>query len=309
MSKTLFDRYPKTTLLIIWVVLGVVALACLEWGAKQFGLGEVVVYGAHPIHGYRPLPNQDLQRFGGSRIKFNNLALRADQNWDARTDDKILFLGDSVTYGGSYIDNNELFSELAVKNLPLKAGNAGVNGWGVLNVHALVKELEFLPANTYVSMFPEGDFYRGLTRLGGQPYWTKKADYALEELFFYGLYKLYLRKSPGLNYAALNDDEKSRLVNLAARQLKEMDDFLKSKGFKHIVVITPSRSQALLGHPKDSLVEQALKSHQLDAIYLLDKMQTIQAKDEWFHDEIHLTKEGHAQWGKWLKQELESTPS
>ena len=111
-------------------------------------LGHVVVYNASPITGYRAKPNQTVNRRGVT-VAINNEGLRADPLWASTAFDKrILFLGDSVTYGGSYINNNELFSYQALKNSNYIAGNAGVNGWGVLNIHALVCELKYLPAKT-----------------------------------------------------------------------------------------------------------------------------------------------------------------
>ena len=81
------------------------------------GLGKPVLYQADLRYGYRPQPNKEYQRYYGAKIKLNNLSLRTNEDWDIKKDNKILFLGDSVTYGGSYIDNTELFSNLAAKGL------------------------------------------------------------------------------------------------------------------------------------------------------------------------------------------------
>ena len=99
---------------------------------KFLGLGKPVIYDSNPIYGYRPLPDRDYKRFWGKTISFNNLSLRSEVDWDNNIQNKILFLGDSVTYGGSYISNLELFSYLSVKELKnyFISGNAGVNAWG-----------------------------------------------------------------------------------------------------------------------------------------------------------------------------------
>lgn len=301
MKANLFERFPRLTLAIILGLFALAGVWLLEQAAKHYGLGKVVVYQSNPIYGYRPMANQKTQRFNQAQIEINNLGLRANQDWDmAPSSNRVLFIGDSVTFGGSYISNEELFSEQAVKGLSLEAGNAGVNGWGVMNVHALVKELEFTPAQTYVTVLPEGDFYRGLNRLGGQPYWTKQPKWALEELFYYGLYKLYLRKTPGLNYAALKEHEQEILVDIAARHLKDLDDFLSARGFSHHVFITPSLSQAKGEAPIDKRVQKALAKHEVKATYLLDNMRGLDPTP-FYHDVIHLTPQGHAQWGQWIQ--------
>ena len=144
------------------------------------GLGGPVLYDSSPIYGYRPLPGKEYSRFYGETIKFNNLSLRAENDWDDKRENKILFLGDSVTYGGSYIDNKELFSCLAVKDFDdYESGNAGVNGWGVENIYGLVVESNFLPAQIYVTTLPEGDFHRGLTRLQGMPIFNNSPKKAI----------------------------------------------------------------------------------------------------------------------------------
>lgn len=299
---SVFERYPKLTLGFIVLALGCATVLCLEWGARKFGLGDVVVYHSSPVYGYRPNPNQVVTRMGQSQVAINNLGLRASSDWDAKLrTDRVLFVGDSVTYGGSYIDNQDLFSEVATRGTSLIPGNAGVNGWGVLNMHALIKESKFLPAQTYVTLMPEGDFYRGLNRLGGQPYWTKPTKWALEELFFYGLYRVSLSKMPGLG-SVFAEDEQDLVVDIAARHLKEMDDFLKSQGFDHIIVISPARSQALGTQPIDGRVKKYLNQYQLNAHYFLDNLQDDSLDiPSLYYDEIHLSKEGHKLWGEWLQ--------
>ncbi len=290
------------------VVFGILCVSGLELAARQFGLGDVLLYESHPIYGYRVQPNQSIHRFGNAHIKMNNLGLRASQDWDLHSPNhKILFLGDSVTYGGSYIDNQDLFSEVAVRDTHFQAGNAGVNGWGILNIHGLVNELCFMPSLTYVTLVPEGDFYRGLNRFGGQPYWSKKARFALEELFFYGLYKLSLKKSPGFSFAALPIHEQEILVDIAVKHLKEMNDHLEAQGFKHIFMISPSRTQAMKQATIDPIIQKSLAKYDIKTHYLLDNFKDYGGDvDKLFHDEIHLTKEGHQQWGLWIKPLLEA---
>src|SRR5437764_955827 len=90
---------------------GTVCRSCAGGARRRLtGLGRPVLFYEHPSFGYRLKPNQETWRFGGAHFKINNLGLRAESDWDASTGNKVLFLGDSVTYGGNHISNEDLFS-------------------------------------------------------------------------------------------------------------------------------------------------------------------------------------------------------
>jgi len=314
MKKNVFEKYPKLTIAWVLVVFSIAGIVGLEYTARAlFGLGKPVIYSSHPVYGYRPIPNQSVSRRQYDKVIINNLGLRALQNWDIKnTHHKVLFLGDSVTYGGSYVSNEQLFSTLAV--LPFtgyESGNAGVNGWGVNNVFALVKEMHFLPADIYVSVFPEGDFYRGLNRIGGQPFWTRQPHFALEELFHYFIYKIQLRQMPATTFYQLSLSEKNHIANLAVQNLKSLDDYLKSQGKTHLIYISPSRSEALNLQPIDTALKHLLTDSQLKVTYLKDRLDNMPPAviQEYFHDEIHLSIAGHKQWAKMIEPDLKQALS
>ena len=312
MTTTVFERNPKKTLFFSGLFVILIALSILEFTAsKIIGLGKVVVYHSHPIYGYRPIPNQTVSRDQGrTTIHINNLGLRANQDWNENqaNNTRVLFLGDSVTYGGSYIDNHDLFSTLAFKNNPnLQTANAGVNGWGILNIHGLIKNLNFMPAKVYITVVPEGDFYRGLNRIGGQLFWVDKPKWALEELFYYGVHKLSLQKNRELNIALLPKHEQEKTVALAAQALKEYDVYLKKQGHQHYIFITPTLFQVLQQATNDILVQQKLNHNDLNYIYIKDHIPnnlSIEQRKNLFHDSIHLTQAGHQLWANIIGQAI-----
>lgn len=306
---TLFERYPKTTLTALLVILAGVGCFALEWGARTFfGLGNVVLYESHPLYGYRPLPHQTVSRDHHTVVHTNNLGLRAQSDWDlTQPHNKILFLGDSVTYGGSYIANTQLFSHLAAQALPgYEGGNAGVNGWGVSNVSAFITTTHFLPADFYVSVFPEGDFYRGINRIGGQPLWTTTPRYALEELLHYGFYQLQLRKNPPSQHYTAAHPDAITIVTRAVQDLKALDDYLQSQGKKHFIYITPSRDQVLNQAEKDPVVASLLAQYHIPVTYIGDRLPAVseQEKTTWFYDLIHLSSTGHQVWADIIAADL-----
>jgi len=308
MKKNLFERHPKTTLLVLIILFGVSALFLLELSAKYFfGLGKPLLYDNSVIYGYRPLPNQTISRHAHQVVHTNNLGYRANQDWDNNPNQKILFLGDSVTYGGSYIDNQKLFSHIALEQISnFTSANAGVNGWGINNVEAYLTSLKSPPAQIYVSVFPEGDFYRGLTRIGGQPFWSIEPKFALQELFFHFIYQISLYKTPPVHYLGLPNSQRETIVNIAAQNLKKLNSHLKQQDCAHLIYITPTRSQVLNQAQRDHIVASLLAKHQIKVIYLKDRIDLLntEQKQKLYHDEIHLSEFGHQVWGHMIGHDL-----
>jgi hypothetical protein len=307
-TPSVFERHPRLTLTGVWLVFLLLFLAVAEIGLKKIsGLGRPVLFYQDPAFGYRLLPNQETWRFGGAHFKVNNLGLRAPGDWDARIDDKILFLGDSVTYGGNHISNHELFSARAAQGLPgLRSGNAGIPNWGVENVHGLVVLDRFLPASVYVTTFIEDDFYRGLQHGRNKP-WIKyrMPRFALEELAEFVWYK-YFTDTQEINRREREAEPADTRVTRAAAKLKEMDELLKSRGYRHLMFISPTRQEALGQRPVDARVKRALAAHRVDAIYLLDRLPaaTPEERRAWYQDNDHLTARGHAVWAGLIHEEL-----
>ncbi len=304
-----FHRHRRL-IRVLLVLLGMtVAVGLVELVLRvRLGLGRPVLYDSSPLYGYRPLPGGTYRRFGGVRLHFNNLGLRAEADWDAKPDGKVLFLGDSVTYGGSYVGNDRLFSALAVRHLSgYVAGNAGVNAWGVENIYGLVVEAGFQPAKVYVTVVPEGDFYRGLVRCQGLPFFNAPPRCALEELWRFFCYRQNIRRYR--DWTTFADEGHKRLVvDKATGRLAEMDRLLREKGYIHVLFITPQKAQVLGQQDKDGLVAECLRQHGLEAVYIADRLADLGlAADQieaLYHDAVHLSRRGHELWGQIIGEEL-----
>jgi hypothetical protein len=309
-EKSVLSLKKKRLFLIITLVFILLFILVISEIFLRFymGLGNPVLYQSSPLYGYRPQPNQSVKRFYGSEIKINNLGLRALSDWDSNLDNKILFMGNSVTYGGSYIDNKDLFSTKAAEELPgYAAGNAGVNGWGIGNIKAFIIDYQFLPAKIYVSVLQEMDFYRGLSKLSGKPFWAHKPTFAWQEILYFFFYDRTQSIYNGHD-RFINEKEKDITVMHSTIDLKELDNFLKSKGFIHLIYISPNKPQLLSERTIDPYVKKHLSDIEIKVCYLKDK-QVIKelTKDQIltiFHDFSHLSKEGHELWGKLIGDDL-----
>ena len=117
----------------------------------------------------------------------------------------------------------------------------GVNAWGVENIHGLVVGWGFLPAAVYVTVLPEGDFYRGLARIQGLPFYNTRPSTALQEVLLHFTYELNNHRYR--NWETVEDPRVRQLVvEKAAMRLGEMDAFLKQRGYKHSDLHQPVES-------------------------------------------------------------------
>ena len=120
----------------IFIVIFIVLITFLsELYLSYLGLGDPVRYDKNYVYGYAPKENQKKIRIKGSIVSINDVGLRSNVNWKNTNKKKIIFFGDSITYGGSYIDDTEIFSHLVCKKLKeYICGNAGVNAYSIINI-------------------------------------------------------------------------------------------------------------------------------------------------------------------------------
>ena len=313
-GATVFTRNRNKTIAAMVLILLLAFTATTELLLHRLmGLGNPVIYDANPFYGYRPLPNRRYTRFHGAKLRFNNLGLRAETDFDDDPNSKILFLGDSVTYGGSRIGNEELFSHVSLTGLTgFVGGNAGVNGWGIENIHGLVVESGFRPARTYVTVIPEGDFYRGLAQCRGQPFYNIKPRFALAELWYFFCTREAAKKHKlWIHYAS--ETQTRRVVQKAAVKLKEMDTLLRREGCRHLILVTPTKRQVMGVDDRDPRVLEMLSQQGLAVQYILDDLRTLDLSDPekagLFYDSWHLSKAGHEVWARLIRKELETLVS
>ena len=139
-----------------------VSITLTELYLNYVGLGDPVRYDSNYIYGYAPKENQKKERFAGSKVTINELGLRTPFAWNNSKKDKIIFIGDSITYGGSYIDDEKIFSFLVcLKMKNYLCGNAGVNAYSIINMVMRSRHDQRInDGEVYIFTIAPGDFYR-----------------------------------------------------------------------------------------------------------------------------------------------------
>jgi lysophospholipase L1-like esterase len=301
----------------------VVALAVLEGAARYMGLGNPLLYYNDAWGGMRPVPNQQVKRFDGATVTIDENGFRSavpDQPGATR----ILFLGDSVTFGGSSVDDKELYSEVSAdvlrkKGRPVYAMNAGVVSHSMLNQAEIFHGYEG-EIDAVVWLFPWGDTNRAFAVAAGLWPARFKPRLALVELLDVFLFKNWERiahtappsKSDYMPGKPSITDEHFQ-EQLAKRRARNMDavrtvvDQTQRRGIPMLLGVTPylksSGRESMPEEAKAFLDEMAAAG----AIIFDAAAATAPAPDdeEIYIDIVHFNTEGHRLLGEALGAKLD----
>ena len=261
---------------------------------KKIGLGDPIRYDSNIFYGYAPKSNQKKNRLNNSLVSINNVGLRSIYNWDDNKK-KIIFLGDSVTYGGSFIDDKEIFSHLVCMELKeYICGNAGVNSYGIYNTVMRSRfDQKIQEADIFVYLFPPDDFLRDYRNANTAHFYLNNKKFILPAIteainFVSTKYNLknYISKKDDTNENAQN---KYNFIDYSVDILKkELQN--KSDNEKITFVFLSNRKNDKKLNNKVNFyiknkLEKSIKIHSLTEIL---------NKDIYFYDEsVHLSRYGH----------------
>ncbi len=283
--------------ILLFILLPIILLitGISEMYLKYLGLGDPIRYDSNIFYGYAPKINQKKERFKKASVSINDIGLRSIDNWKNDKKKKILFLGDSVTYGGSYVDDKDLFAHLVCKQLDeYTCGNAGVNSYGVYNTVMRSRfDDRIQSADIFIYLFPPDDFLRDYRNSNTAHFYLNNRKFILpaitEAVNFISL------KYDLNNYIAKFDDTKSEInynkkfIDYSIRILLEEIKNKKNKNKTVIVFLSNRKNDKLLKIGLNKYIKNQLEIK--TNIYLLEN---ILNKDIYFYDNsVHLSKIGH----------------
>ncbi len=289
MNKLLF--YVMLTVLIL------IPVPIAEIILRQIGLGDPLIYEPDLAFGYSLRSDQKKSRLRDAYVTINESGLRSLDPWTGNFDKKILFLGDSVTWGGSSIDDTEtfahLFCEIKRKHLEnIVCGNAGVNAYGVLNMVLRSRFDERLQdANVVIFTISSGDFVRGLTNANVAHFYMKENDWwfpAIAEAVNYLVSKYDFKKIISKGIRPTQHDLQA--ATFAIERLSDEIERLQGIGTDVYVVYSPSRKEL---KNQDDLTKFILaKLHDID-VKFISLNDVLMDGDEHFLDNVHYERGGH----------------
>ena len=292
-----------------------IGLIICEITGRFIGLGNPILYEIDPIVGYRLKPNQKVKRLKNKFITTDSEGFRVSGEKKDSNKRKIVFIGDSVTYGGSYIDDSELFSHLYCEITEDNdyCLNGAINSWGSQNMGRLISNFRIYsdvkPKEFIVVLLP-GDERRNLRSFTDTPYWSNnpKQPSAINELMKFLITKKYLpalvskpkniKSSPKKDLNFLNDLQRK----IAWEELK--NHLLKSRYPINVIITPPER---WFTKTNENSKEIEIYNNLLEDIsYLANVKKTCNLylqtkkiyKNNLYVDGVHLSTEGHKAWAK-----------
>ena len=260
---------------------------------KYIGLGDPITYDRNDVYGYSPKPNQKKKRLNNSTVTINDVGLRSIFDWKSNNDKKkIIFFGDSVTYGGSYIDDKETFVYLSCKNLKnpqLLCGNAGVNAYGIFNIVFRSRyDLRLSDDHLRIFLLIPDDFYRGLQNYKTAHFYMNNNKYLFPAIFEalnflstkYNL-KNFISKRVNNNYKEMNT---KNLINESILILNAEIQRLKNLNKKFLLFYSPSKNNDDIN---DYIFNELNRLINYEIINLSNYL-----NDEMFKDSVHYNKLG-----------------
>ena len=294
----------KIFYLISLIVIILLPTILTEIYLKYVGLGDPVIYDSNFVYGYAPRPNQKNNRLNNSTITINDVGLRTIYNWKKNKDKKkIIFFGDSVTYGGSYIDDRETFAHLTceyINNIKYICGNAGVNSYGIFNVvYRSRYDKRIADDDLRIFILVPDDFYRGLQDYNTAHFYMKTNNSlfpAISEAINFFSTKYNVRKfiSKSSDNKVENNkysliDESINILNLEIKRLKKEEKNV-------LIFFSNSKSNNQLNDLILKKINDKFKYEFIDLSNVLT--------EEMFEDETHFNKFGHKNVAKFISKKI-----
>jgi hypothetical protein len=281
---------------------------------EHLGAGDPIIYYTNNTYRYAPLPNQHKQRLNGAWVTIDAKGLRTPEPWNADADARILFVGNSITWSGTSVDDRATFPYLACLHLEKRTGlrftcgNAGVSAYGTDNMTARLRFEKFDEHAVVVTLiYP--DLLRGLTELQRNYFFssTPKGPLpALWEVGTIGLFRLnhWLRHHSLVHYGEAGQKDPGPLISddlaVAEESLRRLLTVLqqKQKEGKTVLVILSPLAHELGGKESafTKLSRRLLSENRVPSLDMNGPV-TQHYKEGFFTDDRHLGLEAHRLYG------------
>ncbi len=296
-------RNIRTTAAKSCLVLAGLLLCCEAALRFGLGLGNPILIAPDPYCSYVTRPNQNVFRFF-VHTYINRYGMRSEEVSPTRPPGvvRVLFVGDSITYGTTHVDQRNLFTQIVQRGLAgilhrdVQVLNASTNGWAPDNELAWVQSRGIFQSNDVLLVLNDGDLTqpRATIAEAGDSLPQRRPLTAIGELFTRFIeprFMAHLRRSDPGDAVIPNDAVEH--ANLA-----DMDRFLalvRSQQGRMILLYIPIRVDipAVSAHAQ-SAYRQWSATNGVPMIDLTSALEPHSVEEICVYDHIHLNTAGNA---------------
>jgi hypothetical protein len=315
---------------VFWVVLVAIIGAPVvgaELVLRGAGLGEPILFDVKPSYRYAPQPNQSQTRRRGAKVTIDSKGFRAVNDWTSPADGKILFIGDSVTWGGTYIDDQDTFAAGVCARLEqatgkrFVCGNAGTNEYGTDNMAERIRYKNVDDETALIVTIIMDDPFRGLrdadaaylfTKAPSPPFralWEASAFVAwrLDRALRHGIVRLPPAHAPRPGDPPFRFSRSAEEMRVGERSLQNLFAAIRETqrpGRKVLLVLSPMAIE-LNGHETE--VTTAVRAIlERSGFELLDLHAPVSAAytADFYYDGVHLDRQGHRFYAEQIARRL-----
>ena len=273
------------------------ALVLVEELPRMVGLGNPVLLQADPSCQYFVRPNQYHYRFL-VHTRINAYGMRSDDFQQEKPDGtyRIMFLGDSIVYGTTRIDQSKIFTEILHRELPsifhrpTEVLNASANAWAIPNELAYLKSRGTFHSDLVLLVLNEDDLDQALSTANdvGSAFYFKKPACAICELVQH--YSMVRKVDAGTTLQINIPQEDANL-----RDLDTLREIVLSSGAKFAILFVPFRKDISSSRPtviQSKLVNWA-ESRRVLIIDTTPRLARLTIKEASVDGGIHLSAAGN----------------
>ena len=200
-------KYLKFPYKCCFIVIGIVFI-CIELALRLcFGFCNALLYQPSDRYEYIAQPNQGRHRFG-VRLMTNSFCQRSEE--PDSTKGVVLGLGDSVIFGGGWMDHDSLATTLFSKETGMQMLNISCGSWGPDNCVAYLREKGTFGAKAMALVCSSHDAYDGMSFASVVGVWPnypeKQYKLAIWEVIDRYLVPYLKIKTQTKQYADLNEN-------------------------------------------------------------------------------------------------------
>lgn len=281
-----------------------------------FGFCNAMLYTSSDAYEYIATPNQNRYRMG-AHIQINSYSQRCEEPDSTKV--RVLGLGDSVLFGGTTMDQEDLASSIFSEKTGMQMLNISAGSWGPDNCAAYLREKGVFGAKAMVLVCSSHDAYDKMLHVpvvGLYPnYPDKQYRWAIGELmdrYVLSGVSLYWKKTK----RKLDPDEtvvkqvenavvqpKSSMkypVNEGFDELKEIAD---SVGIPFFVYLHAEKGEVMCGeyNVMGKAIIEWMEKNKIPCLKGIDAGESV----EMYRDGIHLNEKGQRHLAKCLEQLIE----